>query len=765
MSRPRSPRPASRATGLATLVALLLLVVSGSARGDDAPPTAWAIHATRLSTAPTIDGKLDDEAWRSAPVLGGFTQMEPRDGFPAAERTEVRIGYDVRNLYVAFRCYASDLRSIDAASMNRDASLAFEEHVEISIDSFHDHQNAFMFLTNPRAARVDGTLRDDGEDVNWDWDGVWSVETSRDAQGWSAEFAIPFSVLRYPPTDSPVFGINFARFAAKNLELSFWKPLHYDRGLFGSRYKVSDYGEIAGFWGIGGGNLFELRPYAMVGAQRIGSSNAIGPLTTGGLDVRVPLTTSLVANATINPDFADTDVDEQKLNLTRFPLLYPEKREFFKEDANLFQFGDRVVDNTSETFEQFKFFHSRQIGLLENGTAPIPVLGGARITGQVGPVGVGAMNLSTPEIRDPNTLISTAATNYSVMRLKYQLPDGSSFGVMGLNKQSLDSSYNRGAGADGNLVVSRNLRVGGYVARTESSDVKGDDVAASADALWQSQNLSVRAMYTDIGANFRPDMGYLTRAGIRKVQAVPTLVFSSAALGITHVTFAYNVDYVMDREWRPVTRLQKGETEFIFDNGWGFSILYSDDYESIATPYNVYGNIDIPAGNYSFRSLFFGLASDPTRFLSGVLYVDGGEFWGGHRFRTRIALIARPSDGLVLQTIWDRQPVSLPWGDFTSNIASGSAVYAFTPNISMRTTLQYSSDDSARANALLNWSYMPGANAYVIFNDQRDLAGGRPWLDSMMIAVKIGFVWGVAPSTDPHTTQTAVNHALLQLTD
>ncbi len=342
--------------------------------------------------------------------------------------------------------------------------------------------------------------------------------------------------------------------------------------------------------------------------------------------------------------------------------------------------------------------------------------------------------------------------------MKYELENGTSFGAMGLNKQGGDGSYNRGLGADVNLVATDFLRFGGFFARTLSPGVRGDDLAGSGDVLLQTQHLSFRALYSDIGANFRPDLGYLTRPGIRKLQAVPTLLASPDFLGIKHANLFYDWNFVMDRGWNLLTRLQKAELLVLFNNGYAFALIPRHEFERIDQPFNIYGSINIPSGSYTWRSAFLGLGSDPTAPLSAIVWLDGGEFWGGTKFATRLWLFSRPVAGLSLQAIWDRAGVDLgSVGDFTSHAVSAVATYAFTPRLSTRATVQYATDNTWRTNFLLDWSYMPGANAYLIFNEQRDLNSfvPQPWLNQLTVAIKFSFTWGLAATPRPAGTMRA----------
>ncbi len=774
-------QPSAQRTPRLTILLVLVLVTGAfrPAQAAEEAPSAPAgvevsaaeqfrLHVPRLKSAPVIDGQLDDAAWSEAPVLGDFVQTEPSDGAPATRRTEVRVGYNAHALYVAFRCEWAGPSSMVALSMNHDADLSYEDHVELALDTFQDRQNAFLFRTNPFGVRVDGTIRDNGEDLRYDWDDAfWAVATTRDERGWTAEFSIPFATLRFKDTSEPVFGANFGRFVAADHEVSYWKPMPHSRGLWSSRYKVANYAELSGFSAIERRHLFDARPYVFTGATRRGAGKP-SPMVRFGIDVKIPITSSLTADLTVYPDFADAEADEQQLNLTRFPLLLPEKREFFKEGASLFYFGDRVVDTSNETLEQFIFFQSRQIGLAKGGQATIPVIGGARITGKVGELNVGLLNLTTPKVDDPETTIQVPLENYTVMRLRYDFPNSSSLGLMGLNKQGKDGAFNRGVGVDGNLVVTDYLRFGGYLAKTFTHDVgptdrpiqgPGGDLAGSVDAVLQTQHLSLHALYTDIGQNFRPDMGYLTRPSIRKAQVVPILTARPGFWGIKQASLIYDFNLVMDRDWSRQTMKNKAETLVIFNNGYAFAIIPTvDQVEKLNEPFAITGDesrtdLVIPTGTYHYRNLFFGFGTDLSRPYAGILWLDGGRFYNGRRFRTRFNLFARPLPNLGVQAIYDREQVWLPLADFTSHIVSVVANGALSPTITSRLTFQYASENTVRASLLANWN-MPAtyaANVSLVVDKQVDLLGGRPWLDALTVAVKFNLTWGPAgaPRTEP----------------
>jgi hypothetical protein len=290
----------------------------------------------------------------------------------------------------------------------------------------------------------------------------------------------------------------------------------------------------------------------------------------------------------------------------------------------------------------------------------------------------------------------------------------------------------------------------------------GGDIAGSADAVLQTQHLSLHALYTDIGENFRPDMGYLTRPGIRKAQAVPILTVSPGFWGIKHASLIYDFNLVMDRDWSRETMKNKAEMLVIFNNGYAFAIIPTvDEVEKLDEPFAITGDesrtdLVIPTGTYDYRSLFFGFGTDLSQPYAGILWLDGGRFYNGRRFRTRFNLFARPLPNLGVQAIYDREQVWLPLADFTSHIVSVVATGAVSPTISSRLTFQYASENTLRASLLASWNIPAAhaANVYLVVDKQVDMLGGRPWLDALTVAMKFNFTWGPSAPDRPETLVT-----------
>ncbi|MEQ1504511.1 MAG: carbohydrate binding family 9 domain-containing protein [Myxococcota bacterium] len=702
------------------------------------------LAATRFAEPPRIDGILDEPAWATAAATtGGFTQFFPVQGDPATHATVVHVGYDATTLYLGVRC--DEPERLIARALREDSDLANDDRIEVHLDTFHDRTNAFLFVTNPYGAKTDGTVRADGEEVRWDWDGVWAVETSRDAGGWTVELAIPFSTLRFEG-DAPTFGLQIGRFVSRAQELSFWAPMANDSGLATAAYRVSRYGELDGLSGVEAGGRVEVRPYVSLGAASRGDE-PLGPVATGGGDVKIALTPSLVADLTANPDFSESEVPQLVtgvIGVNRFGVLLPEQRQFFREGADLFYVGDRP-ESFFEIPERFVMFDTRTVGLAADGVQPVPILGGARITGRAGPLSVAAMNLTTAAVDDPVTGLDEPLSNVSVLRAKTDLFGSSSVGVIGTDREDADGGYDRGAAADLNLQLGPALRVGGYAARTLASDAPvGDDWALNADALLQTAHLEVHAVATDIGENFRPELGFVTRSGMRKLQLSPIVILTPPG-ELNRIYLAANGDRVIGRDGELQSQLVQGEVFAPMASGHSLAVLITADREVFTEPFELYPGVVIPPGDYQLVSNLVVYGSDFDRPYGAIVWVDPGPFFGGFRFRTRLIGYLRPVRGVSLDVNWERQQVTVPVGAFVSNVVNSSLTVSPSRTLSVRGTFELASDDRLLGQGLLQWSYQPNAYLYLIYQEERDLrtvGDPRPWLDGRTLSLKWTSYWG-----------------------
>jgi hypothetical protein len=690
-------------------------------------PDGHVARAGRLSAAPVIDGRLDDPVWAEAPLIDHFVQLEPREGEPATQPTEVRIGYDQNNLYFAVRCFDSEPDRIIASTRQRDGGVGYDDNIRIVLDTFHDQANGFFFTVNPLGARVDGLLRNNGEEENFSWDGLWYAATARDAQGWTAEIAIPFKTLRFPNTPSQVWGFNVERFVSRTKEDSFWTPMRRSYGYY-VRTEIRYFGELRGLEGITPGGRYQVTPYGLVrgdAPQRADHTTVKG---NAGGDVKVNITSDLTADVTVRTDFAEVESDQQQINLSRVKLYYPEKRPFFLEGSNLFYFGDRA--EPYDPGEQFSFFFSRQIGLAQNGVVPIPVIGGAKLSGKVDGWSVGVLTLTTGDT-GYNYLgrrFEEPETNFSVFRVKRDLYPGSTIGVIGLNKQVVGGDrgtspygYDRGAGVDWNLQLGHHFSTFGYLARTATPGIDGRDGIASADLLYQGRYLRARSVYTDVGENFNPEMGFITRTGIRKSQTDLVWILTPDYRWIHKLYLNVDLKHIVNTVHDNVeTQVAKYEANMVAASRAGIALIYYDNYEVLFEPLDIYRKVIIPPGHYRFSNFFTGIGTDYSRRVAATFWYDTGEYYSGHRLHTLVSVATKPADGVVMLTQWDRENVRLPVGRFKTDLVTENVAWSLSTRLSTRAILQWNRNDNFQGNLLIDWTYRPESDVYLVYNDVKD---------------------------------------------
>jgi hypothetical protein len=715
---------------------------------DAGPPTRqYVVEPRRLSQPPAMTGRLDDPVWQQAALVTDFTQYEPDAGQPATERTELRIGYDANNLYFGFRCYDRHPAGIVASTMNRDGDLTYEDNVQVILDTYHDHANGFLFAVNPVGAKVDAMVRKEGEEVNYFWDGLWQAATSRDEQGWTAELVIPFKTLRFPDADTRTWGFNARRFIARRAEDSFWKPLPRAGGYFG-RYRISQFGEMRGLSGLNPAGRYTAVPYGVVENRR--DQRVRGTNENLGGELKVSLTSTLTADLTARTDFAEAEADVQQINLTRNRLQYPEKRSFFLESSNLFYFGDRATGTGLENLrDHFAFFFSRQIGLTPDGLQPVPILGGAKLSGKVGDLGVGVLNLTT----QPHHFIDAsgnrafqAQTNYSVVRLKEDLFDStSSVGMMALAKEGA-GDHNEGVGVDWDLALTPHLSAGGFVAKTRTPGLAGHDSSFLADLFYRQGIVNAFTEYAQFGQNFNPEIGFqATPGGIRKSETNVQFHLPVDWGPLHRIAVINDFDHVADAGNHLITQYWKTELSFVGTSGGGTALISNDDLEVLTTPFNIYKKIFIPPGVYRFRNIFWGMASDYAKPIGFTTWLDYGNFWDGTRLHTLVATSMHPLRGFQATLSWERSDVKLKEGSFVTDLMTVDMVVSFTPNLFVRSLTQWNKLDNFRANVMLDWTFRPASDFYLVYNDVRDLYVAdrallfSPQLPGRSVTAKLGY--------------------------
>lgn len=702
------------------LAGLLLLAAAAPARPEE---VSYRVVPVRFATQPVIDGRLDEPVWETAARLAGFRQLEPDEGAPASEPTEVFLGYDANSLYIGARCHDSAPEKMVATVLTRDADVNYDDTLQIVLDTFRDGRSGFLFTTNPVGILVDGLVRNEGEEVNLDWDGIWVVRTSRDGGGWTVEMSIPWQTLRFPARPAQSWGFNVERYVARKQEKSHWKPMQRSYGFY-ARYKISQFGELSGLEGARPGSRFHFAPYVTAGGEQPPGGGSTSGVTHAGGDLKVTLTSNLVADLTYKTDFSETEADEADVNLTRNPLLFAEKRGFFLEGASLFYFGDRPLPHHLPD-ESFLFF-SRRIGLTGDGRAEIPLLGGVKLTGQQGDYAVGVMSLQTEDRREPDGfggLIDEPRTTYSVVRLKRELPGGSSFGVIGLSKDA-GGERNRVGGVDWDVALRPNLRTGGYFAKSSTPDIPGADWAGSADLYWDSRNLRFHYTYREFGEGFNDELGYILRTGVRHWRADQNVVLWPEKGPFHQAWFTYDFDYITDRVTdRLQTRINNLQANAFFRNSAGISFKLYDQLEVLDAPLEIKRGLAVPAGSYRFLHQFVGFQTDYTKALGAAGRLAWGEYYDGHYLQVFGFVAYRPLPGLFTAVTYQQTQVDLQAGSFTNDILLGEVTYAFSSRLSVRSWFQWNREENLRTKLVVDWEFRPGSKFFIVYQDIRNYVG------------------------------------------
>ncbi|HEY9421821.1 MAG TPA: DUF5916 domain-containing protein, partial [Thermoanaerobaculia bacterium] len=442
-------------------------------------------------------------------------------------------------------------------------------------------------------------------------------------------------------------------------------------------------------------------------------------ITEIGGDVKISLASDLVADLTVNPDFSETEADQQDVNLTRSPLLFPEKRSFFLEGASAFYVGQRPdPEHASEYF----LFHSRRIGLAEGGLATIPILGGVKLTGREAGYDIGVLSLQTEDTRKPNGyggLIDEPRTTYSVGRVKRNLGNGTTFGLIALSKDST-GYHNRVGGADWDIAINKNLRTGGYVAKSSTPGIEGDDWIGSSNIYWDSRGFRFHYEYTDIGEGFNDEMGYLARTGVRIYRTDNFIIFWPERGPFKLVWFTIDMDYIEDRARKEMqSRFGHLQYNAYFKSSAGFAYKWYDQVEVLTAPFEISRGVIIPPGSYHFNHHFFGFQTDYTKPLGSVGRVAWGDYYNGHFLQTFGYLAYRPIPGLFLAATYQHTEVSLRQGKFDSDIYLAEATYAFSPRFSVRSWLQWAPDANLRTKFDVSWELPQGHRFFIVYQDIR----------------------------------------------
>jgi hypothetical protein len=693
------------------------------------------VRAVRLDTPLRLDGRLDEGIYAQIEPITDFIQQEPREGTPATEKTDAWILFDDEQLYIAARCWDSHPEREVANELRRDnGNVLGNENFTFVIDTLHDRRNGYLFQTNPLGALRDMVVTDDQQ--NSSWNGIWYVKTGRFERGWTLEVAIPFKTLRYRGNGAQTWGINLRRLVKWKNEISYLSLVPAALGVGG----VSRMGSAATLVGLvtpAQSKNVEVKPYAVssVTTDRAAATPFTNdPTGNAGFDFKYGLTRSLIVDATYRTDFAQVEEDLQQVNLTRFSLFFPEKRDFFIEGQGIFDFAGVQSSNTPGDVPLL--FFSRQIGL--SGGQAVPVVGGVRLTGRAGPFSIGALNIQT----DDKPSVNARATNFTAIRLKRNILRRSNVGVMatrrGPSAAAGDDSYT--FGVDTSLLFFKSVDFTSYYARTETPGISGDTSSYRARLDYVDDRYGMVAEHMLIGRNFKPEVGYVRRTDFRRSFGQARFSPRPKRSRIRKLTWQGSLDYVTDADATTVQNRQ-GRGTFIvdFQSSDQFTLDYTRDYELVPEPFSIATGVVVPAGGYSYGAGRVSYNLGQQRRVSGRVSASSGTLYNGTKseiaYSGRWGVVPRFSMEPSITIDW----VQLPYGDFTARLISSR--FTLTPSARMliSSLIQYNAGaNSLSSSVRLRWEYTGGSELFVVYSDGRNThAPGYPDVLNRTFAVKI----------------------------
>jgi hypothetical protein len=690
------------------------------------------IRAIRLDGPLDIDGRLDEPIYSQMAPISDFIQSLPEDGAPATERTEVWVTYDENNIYVSARVYEDVPESEWTANeMRRDANqVGNNDNFGLVFDTYYDRRNGYFFYTNPLGAMIDVQVTNEGS-PNFDWNPVWAVRTGRWEGGWTVEVALPFKSIRYRPGTSQIWGAQFRRAIRRKNEWSHLTYVPRAAATAGGRNGIIRMSRAATLVGLEVppvGVRIDVKPY---GIASLATDRKATPsfdnkgAADGGVDLKWGITGNLAADFTYNTDFAQVEVDEQQVNLTRFNLFFPEKREFFLESRGVFNFpanpaggggGGGGGGGTAPTL-----FFSRRIGLQSG--QPVPIIGGGRLTGKLGLFDIGALNIQTDHVEG----VGAEATNFTAVRLRADVLRRSNVGLLFTRRSEslVAEGWNHTYGADALFSLFDDLNIAGYYAMTQTEGLTGSDelgVSYQARVSYDGDREGYSVSHLLVQEDFNPEVGFLRRSGFRQTalsfrrsprpswESVRQVIVDASGNYIENATDGF----VESREISGGIAVER-------ESGDQVSVGYSNAYENLVRNERITG-ATILAGRYEFWTVDASYTFGPQRRFSGSVSGRHGTFYGGHLTsaginRARIEVTRQFSLEPSVSHNW----VRLPGQSFNTLLAVTRVTYTFSPRMFMSGLIQYnSSADSFSANVRLRWEYAPGSEIFLVFSEERD---------------------------------------------
>lgn len=707
------------------LISLALIVVcflTGTAQKT--------IKAIRIDAPPTIDGYVNEKVWDEAFAVDEFYQREPFEGKPVSKKTVFLTCYDANNIYFAVKCW-DDPDKITAKEMARDVSLGKDDRIQIIIDTYLDKRNGYWFQVGPRGSIGDAIVSGNGNVLNKQWDGLWTGKAKITEWGWEAELAIPFKTMGFNK-ESTQWGVKFIRNIVNNLETAYWP----EANLNAHKFQVSDAGILDGIEDITQGIGLDISPYLVTGLNTKKGED-VDPKLTGGVDLFYQITPGLKSSLTINTDFAETEVDDRQINLTRFSLHYPEKRAFFLDGASHFKFGNDIDDSNPVAKSIIPFF-SRRMGLDSLGE-PIPINVGAKLTGQIDNWNIGMMYI--------NDARETGINNFSVARVTRNIGKQSSVGIIGTYGNTLNDEQNLVVGADMNLATStfqknKNASFILFGLKSNTKELEGNDVSWGTQVVYPNDFMKARLGYNQIGKNFVAGMGFVPRTNIN--ESYGELMFGPRPnkWGIMQIEFGGRFNHISNLETNDLeTRefeIQPLGVRFMSGEEIKYSLVSL--YESLTEDFNIFEGFVIPQGTYEWWQQQFEIETKGARNVYGEASYRFGDFYNGKRNDIKMQVNWKIAVPFFIGGTVTQNNISLPDGKFTANIFQLNANILFSPNVTLYNYLQYdNASKNAGWQARFQWIIKPGNEIILAWTSNFNKPDDTFIMDASAVRLKLKY--------------------------
>ena len=657
-----------------------------------------SIKAVYVSKPPTIDGRLNDEAWTSAAKVDELYQREPNPGQPVSEKTVFYVCHDASHLYVGIKCF-DDPKKITAKEMARDVSLGNDDRIQVILDTYLDHRNGYWFQIGPRGSIGDATISENGAVFNKAWDGLWEGKSRIVDDGWEAEMSIPFKTIGFDKNQT-TWGIKFIRHIKRKLESSYWPSANINSYMF----QVSDAGLIEGIQDITQGIGLDISPYVVGGMDtKQGVKNKYH--VDGGLDLFYQITPSLKSSLSINTDFAETEVDDRQINLTRFGLLFPEKRDFFIDGSNHFSFGIQGDDLNSYGKGIIPFF-SRRMGLDSNGL-PVQINYAGKITGMIGKWNIGVMHVNDDHW--------SGNSNFSVARISRNIGPESSIGMIGTYGNAISQAENFVGGIDLKLATSKfhgnkNLSLILFGLKSNTKGLSDSDLSWGGTITYPNDFLYFSLGHHEIGENFVAGMGFVPRTNIKESYGNINIGPRPDKWGILQVLTGFGFDHFVNFSNVLETRtISFSPLRLRFKSGEEFSYTVSQTFENLENEFKIFSTYVIPVGQYEFYRHSLSLLTAGSRNFSGDCSFVWGDFYNGYRKDFSIGANYKVAVPFFIGAKYKQNEVILPEGNFTARIYQVNANILFSPDITLYNYFQYdNSSKTIGVQSRFQWIVKPG---------------------------------------------------------